>query len=585
MAQKRSIYFFKDYLTEHYGRPLYRIPVDLPLSCPNRQRNSGAGCIFCAEDGARARHLRHNLDLPDQVRKGIAYAQRRYGAEAPYIAYFQSYTNTYADVNMLRDYYEEVLKQADFKMVIIATRPDCLEDDVLDYLEELNRRYDLWIELGVQTSNNRTLELIRRGHDFSAVITATEKLSKRNIKCAAHVILGLPYEDIDDFIKTGEDIAALPFAGVKIHNLLVLKKTPLAKMFEQQKDTPGVFNVMSEYDYAAALAEFLKRIPHDWPVMRITADAPADRIIAPKWWMSKGQFIEYVQEFLSSPDESERFAGAVPKVKTADGSYTFYHPEFKQHFHTLAGAATEAFSKFVEPSGLKKRLAGGSVKLLDIGFGLGYNTCAAVKCAIEQGDAVLDITTLELDLKTLQAGLAVFDSESLEHQIISSLIDRGAWRSGEVSVRLITGDARITVRQLEKSVYDIIFFDGFSPDKNPELWTYDFLRNLSLTLKKNGIMTTYSSAFPVIGALIRSGMSVGVSEAFGRKKGGTVAAFNSNLIVVPLPEKEMGIVMKSTAGLSYRDPAGLSSKKVIISHRDKLVARLRKRGIPRWYKG
>ncbi len=584
MKQKRSIYFFKDYLTELYGKPLYRIPVDLPLSCPNRERNSGAGCIFCAEDGARARHLRHNLDLPDQVSKGITYAQKRYGAEAPYIAYFQSYTNTYADVAVLRGYYEEVLKQADFKMVIIATRPDCLDDMVLDYLEELNARYDLWIELGVQTSNDRTLELIQRGHDFSAVVTATEKLQKRNIKCAAHVILGLPYENTDDFIKTAEDIAALPLSGVKIHNLLVLKKTPLAKMYEQYKDTPGVFNVMTEYDYAAALAEFLKRIPADWPVMRITADAPADRIIAPKWWMSKGQFIEYVQEFMSSPDESERFAGAVPKVKTADGSYTFYHPGFKQHFHTLAGAATEAVSKFVEPSKLKDRLAVGPVKLLDIGFGLGYNACSAVKCAIEQG-GFLDITTLELDIKTLQAGLAVFEPESLEYQIIADLIEKGTWQSGKVSVRLITGDARITVRQLEKSINDVIFFDGFSPDKNPELWTYDFLRNLSLTLKPDGIMTTYSSAFPVIGALIRSGLVVGVSEAFGRKKGGTVAAFDSNLIVVPLPEKEAGIVMKSTAGIPYRDPTGLSSKNAMISQRDKLVARLRKRGIPRWYKG
>lgn len=579
---EKHIYFFKDYLVKLYGKALYRIPIDLPLSCPNRQQNSGKGCIFCADDGARARHLRHRLDLPGQVQTGIEYVQKRYAATPPYIAYFQSYTNTFADVDTLRGYYEEVLRQADFKMVIIATRPDCLGDDVMEYLDELNQRYDLWLELGVQSSNDKTLELIQRGHDFGAVQSATRRLHEHNIKCAAHVIIGLPYENTADFVRTAQDIAALPFSGIKIHNLLVLKKTPLAKLYNDHKDTPGVFNIMSEYDYAAALSEFLKHIPSTWPVMRLTADAPPENIIAPKWWMSKGQFLDYLQEFLSAPAASERFAGAVPKVKTADGSYTFYHPGFKQHFHTLAGAASEAQNKFIIPSELSVRLAAAPVRLLDVGFGLGYNACAAIECALSTG-AQLEIDTLELDLKTLQAGLMVFAPDTREHEIINSLICKGIWKKDKVSIRLFTGDARAQIRKLDYS-YDVIFLDGFSPDKNPELWTYDFLRALTFRLARGGILTTYSGAFPIIGALKRCGLQVGSTAAFGRKKGGIAAARDKNLITSVLDDKTLGIVVHSTTGVPYRDISGNSKAMDIISRREKLVERLRRSGVPRWYK-
>jgi radical SAM protein (TIGR01212 family) len=581
MTQK-NIYFFRDYLVNLYGKALYRIPVDLPLSCPNRKRNSGKGCIFCADDGARARHLRHHLDLPGQVQAGIEYAQKRYNATPPYIAYFQSYTNTFANVDILRGYYEEVLRQADFKMVIIATRPDCLEDDVMEYLDELNQRYDLWIELGVQSSNDKTLELIQRGHDFDAVRTAARRLYEHKIRCAAHVIIGLPYENTADFIRTAQNLAELPFSGIKIHNLLVLKKTPLAKLYNEYKDTPGIFNIMSEYDYAAALSEFLNHIPSSWPIMRLTADAPPENVIAPKWWMSKGQFLDYLQEFLSAPAASERFAGAVPKVKTADGSYTFYHPGFKQHFHTLAGAASEAQNKFIIPSELPARLADGPVRLLDVGFGLGYNACAAIECALST-DAQLEIDTLELDLKTLQAGLMVSTQDTLNYKIINALIDKGIWEKDKVTIRLLTGDARTNIRKLNNS-YDVIFLDGFSPDKNPELWTYDFLCALTVRLARGGILTTYSSAFPVIGALKRCDLHVGSTAAFGRKKGGIAAARDKNIINSPLDDKTLGIVVHSTAGVAYRDISGNSKAMDIISRREKLVERLRKRGVPRWYK-
>jgi uncharacterized protein len=598
--QNRSseIFFFKDYLIERYGHPLYRVSIDLPFSCPNRDEKRGAGCIFCAEDGARARHLRYNLQLKQQIADSISYIQQRYDAQAPYIAYFQSFTNTYAPVAELRKLYEQALAAADFRMVIISTRPDCLPEPVIDYLAELNERYDLWIELGVQSANDNTLELIQRGHDFAAVETAVKQLAERGIKCAAHVILGLPGEDINDYRNTAKKLAALPFSGIKIHNLLVLKKTALAKMFADPDAQPPVVP-LNEYEYAKALAEFLRIIPVEWPVMRLTADADAKQLIAPKWWMKKGQFLEFFKKQYRRDAQTTEFM-----VETADGSPTLYHPEYRQHFHSLAGATSETEHKFIQPCKLAERLKAGDVKLLDIGFGLGYNAIGAARQATEVASperrtsniehstsnerkteySKIHIITLEKDRSTLVAAKNIFPAASLEREIINTLLQAGIWQSPFATIELKLGDARQTVQELDEK-FDCIFMDGFSPDKNPELWSFDFIRQLTSRLEPNGVIATYSSAYPVRGAMLKAGLTVGESPAFGRRRGGTVAAFSINAFAgSPLPKKEVDVVMKSTAGVPYFDHGLKLSAKAIFNYRNKLVSKLRQRGIPKWYK-
>ncbi len=579
----KNIYFFKDYLKEKYGKALYRIPISLPFSCPNRVQNNGIGCTFCSEDGSAARHLKNNLDLEKQVHKGIEYATERYGATAPYIAYFQAFTNTYAPVATLRKYYSEVLRKADFKMVIISTRSDALPDDVLDYLSELNEQYDLLVELGVQSSNDKTLDRIKRGHDFESVRVAAKKLADRNINCAAHIILGLPGETMEEFKQTARDVAELPFMSIKVHNLLVLKNTPLAKEYANKE-----FQTLNEYEYAAALIEVLKIIPEKWVVLRITADAGTDEIIAPKWWMKKGQFISYIQDALAKGAGSENFEqfSTIPKIKTEDGSYTFYHPEYKQHFHTLAGAETEAKQKFVDPSKLDKLIKKQDVNLLDVGFGLGYNAISAAKCAIESRSNKLTITTLEKDLKTLIMGLELFDKGSIENEIIHSLIENSIWHHEFCTIKLLIGDAREGAKLLSNNndKLDIVFLDGFSPDKNPELWSYDFFREICKSIHDKTILVTYSSAFPVRAALIRNKLIVGETKAYGRKRGGTIASKTESFIEQPLQNKDLNIILKSTAGVSYRDPGLKSKSKKMIHKRDLLVKRLRKLGIPKWFK-
>ncbi|UDQ96516.1 TIGR01212 family radical SAM protein [Lentisphaerota bacterium WC36G] len=581
--------FFSEYLIKEYGRQLYRIPIMLPFSCPNRVNNNGEGCIFCADDGAKARHLRHNLNLKEQVASGIEYAQNRYKATAPYIAYFQAYTNTYSDAETIRKYYEEVLAEADFKVIIVATRPDCLDDkQILNYLAELNERYELIIELGVQTSNDKTLDFIKRGHHFDSVITAVNRLHKMNIKCAAHVILGLPNEDINDWLKTAEGISKLPFFAVKIHNLLVLKKTPLAKIFH---DKSAQFNITNEYEYADALRQFIRKLPNDWNLMRITADAPENQVVVPKWWMAKGQFLEFFNEFYYQNDAMPASA-----VKTTDGSFTLYHPKYKQHFHSLAGAETESIQKFVQTANLAKRLKyfyekGHILRLLDIGFGLGYNAFAALDCAIKN-DLPLEIVSLEFDSKTLVEAVKIMPQNRA--QIINQLLEHGYWDNGVQSIKIIFDDARNSVKNFNKSeIFDVVFMDGFSPDKNPELWSYDFI--LELKKKQNhqyGIICSYSSTFPVGGAFLRCGLQLRYGVSYGRNKGGFVAICdvgfeekylkNNNLTKVS--EKDINIILKSTAGVVYRDFSLKMSAKKIINYRNKVVKKLRVKGVPRWFK-
>lgn len=570
----KELYFFSDYLNEKYGRALYRVPVDLPLSCPHRIKNSGTGCVFCPEDGARARHLRNNLDIKSQVERGIQYVTERYGALSPYILYFQSFTNTFGDISSIRSFYSDALSCGDFSVVITATRPDCLPDDVLDYLEELNEKYEFWVELGVQSANDKTLELINRGHDFAAVEDAAERLAKRNIKCAAHVILGLPGETEKDFIYTAKKLAELPFSGIKIHNLLVLRKTPLAAIYEREK-----FKVLNEYEYAAALKDFLLETPEKRVIMRIQADASEKDIIAPKWWMKKGQFLDYFKNFFAEGEDSQN---KISSVKTSDGSYTLYHPAYKQNFHSGAGAESESVMKFINPCGIKKKLEEKErVSILDIGFGLGWNAVKTAELAEETKKGFLEILSLEKDMKTLEAALSLPGINPFHAEILSSLIKNNAWHGKYCSIKIVFDDARKSVRECGMK-FDAVYLDAFSPDKNPELWTYDFILKLKDLMNLDAVLATYSGAFPVKGALLRAGFFVGQSPAFGRRNAGTTASREKLLIEIPLDPKDENIVLHSTAGAAYRDPSLCANPEDILEFRKKTVERLRRLGIPKW---
>ena len=582
----KNLLHLKKYFSDKYQKNLQRIAIDLALGCPNRNNGGfGEGCIFCSEDGARARHLsRTGLELSAQVEQGIRYVRQRYGDDTGFIAYFQSFTSTHAPVEKLRTLYEEVFSLADFQVVIISTRPDALPDDVLDYLQELSERYELFVELGIQTANDRTLREINRGHDFAAVKKACAKLHERNIKIVGHFILGLPGEDMDDWLQTARAAAELPLAAVKMHQLMVLKNTALARRYGENRD---YIKPLNEYEYAAGLKAFLQLLPEGWLLMRLMADAGSDSLEEPRWWMKKGQFLSFFQEYFYNNDSN---SGTFVVANTADGTPTLYHPEYRQHFHSLAGAGSEAEKKFAEPSLLADKLKaaavdGKTLRLLDIGFGLGGNAFAAMQCANKEPGAKLEIVSLENDERTLRSAMQFYQPEDWQRKILDALLREHRAAMGNTTITLMLEDGRKSIRQLPDGYFDLIWLDAFSCDVNPELWSWQFMHECwRIGKSQQCLLLTYSSAPSVRGALIKAGFKVGETVSFGRKRGGTFAIKGSADEFDSLPEKELNIILKSTAGVPYSDPGLNKDKKWLSEHRKNLVSKLRKRGVPKWYK-
>ena len=574
----KKIRFFKEVLAEKFSSPLHRIAFDLGLSCPNRRNGTGP-CAFCSTSGARSRHLHVEMDLEEQARSGREYVKNRYGADGPYLAYFQAFTNTFAPLEILRKLYTRALATGDYKAVVIATRPDCLPDDVLDYLCELKEHYELWIELGVQTACDRTLLKIRRGHDFACVEDAVRRLHARGIHCAAHVILGLPGETLEDYLETARKIASLPFEAVKMHNLLILRGTAMEKMFHN-----GEVTALNEYEYAHALAEFLKILPESMSLMRLNADAPPQEIVAPRWWMKKGQFREMFLEYFSGNTEKEKAPFAFA-CKTGDGSYTYYHSAYGQHFHSTAGAETESVKKYLDACRIQEDLKEGKhLTVLEVGFGMGFNASALYKACKENPAGTLHLVTLEFDEAVLQGAMMLPFHPAEE--MVRSLKEKGSFADGNFSVELRLGDARKSV--LFQDHFDAVFLDGFSPETNPELWTLDFLKKLKDALKvTGGRLATYSSAYPVLGSLMQCGFSLYSSEPFGRKKGGLIASLNPEdaLRCTPVGEKDLLIASRSTAGTPYRDPSLCAGRKEILAAHKEEISRLRAQGVPKWFRG
>ncbi|MCI7644080.1 MAG: TIGR01212 family radical SAM protein [Lentisphaeria bacterium] len=578
-----DLIFFSDSIKQQFGQKLYRIPIDLHLGCPNRVDNFGQGCIFCSADGAKARHLSrcNGDDLPQQVTAGKKYIFERYHSSGPYMAYFQAFTSTNAPAVHLQKLYDTVLREADFKVLIISTRPDALNDEIYAMLQELNQKYQLWIELGIQSANDKTLQLINRGHDFAAVQQAVEALAVRNIRCAGHLILGLPGEKEADFLTTARKVAALPLAAYKFHQLMVCRNTPLSSCYQTMVKQQQL-HLLNEYEYAKQLKKFLKLLPDGKLIMRLTGDADPNELLAPRWNMSKGDFLTFFQKYFYADDDNIA-------ITTGDGSKTLYNARYKQNFHSIAGAASEAKYKFVIPTHLEKRLvqhsAAPPLQLLDIGFGLGYNCMSAIEAA-QNTNTRIEIISLENDPAVIAQALSAGIGGLSQRKLLTDFATSQFSYAEHYRATLMLDDARKSVKELHSQgrKFDVIFMDGFSVECNVQLWTYDFIRILKNLLTSNGIIATYSSANQVRGAFLRAGLLVGESAPFGRKRGGTLGAMEPESIELPLPEKELNIILHSVAGTPYRDASLCDSATQIQQRHAKLVDKLRRQGVPKWFK-
>lgn len=287
---EKYFYSFNDYLREKFGERVQRLSLNAGFTCPNRNGSiSSEGCIYCNDEGFSP-FAKTKLSLRKQIEQSMDFAVRRYGAKK-FIAYFQNATNTYAPLKKLKKTYDIIKEFPDIVGLYISTRPDCVDEKILDLIESYSSNYDVWIEYGVQSSHERTLKFINRGHTFRDFIKAVEMTAQRNIKVGAHVILGLPGETKEDMLKTAEKIAKLPVSGIKFHMLHILKDTKL-----EQYHKEGNINLLTLTEYVDIICDFLELISPRCVVFRLVSDAREDFLIAPKWINQKSDVITAIKD-------------------------------------------------------------------------------------------------------------------------------------------------------------------------------------------------------------------------------------------------------------------------------------------------
>jgi len=271
-----------DFLKEKFNEKIYKVSLDGGFTCPNRDgKVSRGGCIFCSENGSGDFTATKLKSIHAQIEEQIDLVSKKYKGDK-YIAYFQNFTNTYAEVSYLRKIYEEALSHEKIVGLAIATRPDCLEDDVLELLADLNKKTFLWVELGLQTLNDDVAKYFNRAYETEIYKEASEKLNKLNIKFVTHIIIGLPKEENDDYLKTAIFAQNCGTWGIKLHLMYVVKNTPLEKLYLN-----GALKVNTKEEYVEKVINILENISPEIVVHRLTGDGDRETLVAPLWSIKK----------------------------------------------------------------------------------------------------------------------------------------------------------------------------------------------------------------------------------------------------------------------------------------------------------
>lgn len=276
-----------EYFRKKYGQRLKKICIDGGFSCPNRDGKCGTGgCIYCGERGA-GEHIEPKSSISEQVLSALKKAN----SSDKFIAYFQNFSNTYADIETLKERYDSALTDERIVALAIGTRPDCIDEEKVRLIAEYKNRVDVWVELGLQTSNDETAKTINRGYTLEVFESAVTLLKKYGIPTVVHMIIGLPNENKEDVINTAKYISSLDIWGVKIHSIYVMQGTKLSEMYEKNLYTPPTLDEFSE-----VCAECIGYIAKSITVHRLTGDCPRDMLIAPEWNKNKSAIIEAIRK-------------------------------------------------------------------------------------------------------------------------------------------------------------------------------------------------------------------------------------------------------------------------------------------------
>ena len=281
---------YKDYasfLAERFDRKIQKLAVNAGFSCPNRDGTIGrGGCIYCTNVAFNPSYCDATLTVAQQLERGKAFYAHKY-PDMDYLAYFQAYSNTHAPVERLRTLYDEALSVDGVVGLVIATRPDCLGDDVLDLLEEFSKQTTLIVELGVETIHDVTLEAVNRCHKWTTAHDSIVKLDARGITVGVHLILGLPGETVEMMVQSVQEIVTLPVKLIKFHQMQVLKGTKLAQQWERGEVQLKQWNVEQ---YASLCARLLRLVPRHIAVERFVSQSPPSMLVSPRWNLKTGEF-------------------------------------------------------------------------------------------------------------------------------------------------------------------------------------------------------------------------------------------------------------------------------------------------------
>lgn len=281
-------YFYK----MKFGKKTFKVPLDLGFSCPNKKTG---GCIFC-KDNSKSNITLETSDLLKQFNHAKNVLEQKW-PDSYYIAYFQAGTNTFAPLEVFKKYVDIVLNIPNVVGISVATRPDCLSEEYLNYFEDLNKRTFLTIELGLQSSNEKTLKYINRGHDVASFTKAVKELKTRNIFTVAHIINGLPYETKEDMLNTVKYLNSIGIDGIKIHALFINKDTELAKRYVEEK-----FRLLTKEEYVDIVCDELTYLDESTVIERITGDPIIDDLVAPNWLIKKFMVVNDIDKAMVKRD-------------------------------------------------------------------------------------------------------------------------------------------------------------------------------------------------------------------------------------------------------------------------------------------
>jgi len=291
----KRYYDLKSYWRNLFGCTVHKLQIDAGFTCPNRDgRVASGGCIYCDGRGSKLRQQGPLPSVTEQIISGKKYYKP---SASKFVAYFQTFTNTYAPVAKLRELYNEALSQEDVIGLSIGTRPDCLGPDVVELLAGYAGKYHIWLELGLQSIHDKTLQFINRGHNYQQFLDAMNVLSGTGLNICVHIIIGLPGENDEDVRTTAKTLAALPVHGLKIHSLLALSGTRLGELYKQ-----GGLPMITKEKYVSLTADVLEVLPPQMVIQRLTADGYRDIFLAPAWAGNKLDVLNAIGKELESRD-------------------------------------------------------------------------------------------------------------------------------------------------------------------------------------------------------------------------------------------------------------------------------------------